>query len=331
MGLLTASDVPENAAMVEAVDVAIAVAEGLVAVAIVAVKVLIAKCAACAVDGTLVVMAVLVVIVHVVTAANVAVATVNVTTALLCPLFATAAVNVLAPQPCMVGEARFGAVPVESDQSGSAIIIVSPCASALEHWNVSTTALTAPAMGLLTTSDVPENAATAVAVELAIGVVAGLVAAAIVAPMVRVCKFANWTAAATPVVMSALVVMVHAVPAASAAVATVNVTAALFCPVFATAAVNVLVPHPCLVGAVPEASTHVGNTTTIVSPCASALEHWNVSTTALAAPAMGLLTTKDVPENAATAVAVDVVIATAEGLVAAAIVAPMVRVARFTA
>ena len=131
--------------------------------------------------------------------------------------------------------------------------------------------------------------------------------------------------------MSALVVMVHGVLAGSAAVAAVNVTAALFCPVFATAAVNVPVPHPCLVGAVPEASVHVGSTTTIVSLVASTLEHWNVNTTALAAPAMGLLTTSDVPENAATAVAVDVVIAAAEGLVAAAIVAPMVRVARFAA
>ena len=41
------------------------------------------------------------------------------------------------------------------------------------------------------------------------------------------------------------------------------------------------------------------------------------------------LTTSDVPENVVTAVAVDVVLAVVEGLVAAAIAAPMVWAARF--
>jgi hypothetical protein len=55
------------------------------------------------------------------------------------------------------------------------------------------------------------------------------------------------------------------------------------------------------------------------------LEHWNAKMTALAAPAMGLPTINDVLEKAATAVAVEVVIAVAGGSMAAAIVAAMVR------
>jgi hypothetical protein len=129
--------------------------------------------------------------------------------------------------------------------------------------------------------------------------------------------------------MSASVVIVHAVDAPSKALATVNVTAASFCPLFATAAVKVLVPQPLSVGAVVPVSVHMGSTTVIVSSWARALEHRNVKVTVLGAPAMGLLTTSDVPEKAATVVAVEVVIPMAEGLVAAAIVAAMVRVARF--
>ena len=184
-------------------------------------------------------------------------------------------------------------------------------------------------MGLLITSDVPENAATVVAVDTGMVSAEGLVAAAIVAPTVRAARFAASAAAGTPVVMSALVVIAHMVPAASTAVATVNVTVASFCPVAATAAVKVLVPHPWSVGAVPEASVHAGSTTAIVSLVTSALEHWNDSTTTLAAPAMGLLITSDVPENAATLMAVDEAIAAAEGFVAPAIVPLMVRTARF--
>jgi hypothetical protein len=80
-------------------------------------------------------------------------------------------------------------------------------------------------MGLLTTSDVPENTATAVAVDVVIVTLPGSVAAAIVAPTVRVWKLA--ACAATPVVVSAFVVMVQLVAAGSAAVATVNVMVAL--------------------------------------------------------------------------------------------------------
>jgi hypothetical protein len=56
----------------------------------------------------------------------------------------------------------------------------------------------------------------------------GLVAAAIVAEIVRVARFAACAAAGTPVIISTFVVIVHDVAAASAAVATVNVTLASF-------------------------------------------------------------------------------------------------------
>lgn len=137
-----------------------------------------------------------------------------------------------------------GAVPEASVQVGSLTMIVSPCARGAEHWNVSTAARAAATTGVLTANDVPEKEATTVAVDVVIAVAGAFVAAAMVAAMVRVAWFAACAAAATPVVMSALVVMVHGKAAASVAVATVNVTAALSVPLFATAAVNVLVPHP---------------------------------------------------------------------------------------
>jgi hypothetical protein len=244
-----------------AVDVVIGTGNGLMAAAIVAPMVRVARFAVWAAGAIPVVMSALVVMVHVVAALIVDVATMKVTAASADMLFATVAANVLLPHPCLVG-----AVPAASLHSGSTTTIVSPCARGAEHWNVTTTALAAPAMGLLTTSDVPENAATAVAVDVVIGTGNGLMAAAIVAPMVRVFKFADCAAEATPVVISAFVVMVQTVAAASVAVATVNNISALVSALFTTAAVNVLLPQPCLVGAVPEVSVHSGSITAIVSP-----------------------------------------------------------------
>ena len=108
---------------------------------------------------------------------------------------------------------------------------------------------------------------------VAVDVVIAVVAVATVAPMVRVARFPAWAAAATPAVKSAFVVMVQVVAALNTAAATVNVTVASFCPVFATAAVNVLVPHPWLMGAVSEARVHVGSSTAVESLLASTLEH----------------------------------------------------------
>ena len=130
--------------------------------------------------------------------------------------------------------------------------------------------------------------------------------------------------------MSAFVEMVHGVLAGSATVAAANVTAALFCPLAPAPAVNVRVPHPCLVEAVAEARVHVDSATTIVLLVACTLEHQNVSTKVPEAPAVGLLTTSDVLDNAVTAAAVDVVLAVAEGLSATAIVAAMVQVVKVT-
>jgi hypothetical protein len=320
---LITSDVPENAATAVAVDSAIAVAAGSVAAAIVPPMVRVTRFAACAAGATPVVM---VVIVQVVPAASVAEATEKVTAALAVPLSATAAVNVLVQHPVLVG-----ALPAASVHVGNTATTVSPTARALEHWKVSTTELAAPAMEFVTTNDVPENAATAVAVDVAIALVVGFMAPATVPPIVRVAAFATCSAGATPVVMSAFVVIVHVVATGSAAVATVNTTCAVCDTLFMIETVKVVVPQPDRLGSLPAVSVHVGSVKTIVSPCASVLEHWNVSTTALAAPAMGLWTTKDVPEKVAAAVAVDAVIAVVTGLMAAAIVAPIVRVARFAA
>jgi len=65
----------------------------------------------------------------------------------------------------------------------------------------------------------------------------------------------------------------------------------------ATIAVKVLVPHPCWGGVLP-LSVQVGSVNTIVSFTASALEHWNCSSTALGAPVEGLAITNDVLEKA---------------------------------
>ena len=110
-----------------------------------------------------------------------------------------------------------------------------------------------------------------------------------------------------------------------------NVAAALLCPLAQTSAMNVRVPHPCFVEAVAEARVHVSSAKSIVLLVSGKLGHWNVRTAVLEAPAMCLLTTIDVLKNAATAAVADVMLAVAEGLVAATIVAAMVWVARFAA
>jgi len=115
--------------------------------------------------------------------------------------------------------------------------------------------------------------------------------------------------------------MVHCVLAGSAAAATVNITAALFCSqVYPSSSCECACAAFLLCEAVAEARVHVGSTTTIEMLVTSTLEHWSVSTTVPGAPAMRLLTTSDVQENAAP-----------EGLLAAAIVEPIVWVARFAA
>lgn len=82
-------------------------------------------------------------------------------------------------------------------------------------------------------------------------------------------------------------------------------------------------------GVLPVASAHEGSFTTILPLAARSLEHWNDSAMALAVPAMGVPIISDVPENAASAMAEDVLMAAAEGLVAPATMPPMARDSRF--
>ena len=110
----------------------------------------------------------------------------------------------------------------------------------------------------------------------------------------------------------------------------VHATAALFYPLAPAPAVNVRVPHPCLVEAVRETRVHVDSATATVLLVTGTLEHRNVSTKVLGAPAVGSLTISNVFKNAAPVAAVNVVLAVAEGLAAAAIVAAMVQVVRVT-
>ena len=67
-----------------------------------------------------------------------------------------------------------------------------------------------------------------VSVDIGIPPAGAFVAAVIAAAMVWVLRLAAYAAAAATVVMSKLVVMVHGVAVARAAVATLNVTAAVF-------------------------------------------------------------------------------------------------------
>ena len=74
---------------------------------------------------------------------------VHVTVVLFCSLAPAPAVNVRVPHPCFVEAVAEARVYV-----GSAKSIVLLVSGKLGHWNVSTAVLEAPAMGLLTTSDV---------------------------------------------------------------------------------------------------------------------------------------------------------------------------------
>jgi hypothetical protein len=161
-------------------------------------------------------------------------------------------------------------------------------------------------MGVLTTNDVPEKAATAVAGEAMIVAGVGLMAPAIVALTVRVAKSCACAAAATA---AAVVIVQVVVFETRFAVATVKVTAASLSPLLATAAVKVLVPQVVSNAAMPPTSVQWGSTMTIVSPCARSLEHLNANETALAVPATLDVRVSAVTEKAATAMAGEVMIA----------------------
>jgi len=187
----------------------------------------------------LVAVAAALVSVHAVVAARASVATVKITAALFCPVSATVVVKVLLPQPLLEGLS----VP-ETVKPGRVTVNLSPTARMLLTEKTAVKVVDWPQFWLEKTRDEAVIAPATMAGEVAIAVVGAFVAAAIVAATVRVLEFAACTAAARPVVMSALVVMVQVVAAASVAVATVNVTAALSVPLFATEAVNVLLAHP---------------------------------------------------------------------------------------
>merc|ERR1712202_52349 len=120
--------------------------------------------------------------------------------------------------------------------------------------------------------------------------------------------------------------MVHAVFAASVAVATLKVTAAAAWPLFATVVVKVEVPQPVLVGAAVPVSAQVGRVITILSLTASAPLSLKAVATVVVLERTGLAMVIERAENAGTAVAVEVVNAVAGASMASAMVAAIVRV-----
>jgi hypothetical protein len=96
--------------------------------------------------------------------------------------------------------------------------------------------------------------------------------------------------------------MVHAVFAAMAAAAALNVMAASSVSLFATMVVKVVVPQPVLVGAAVPARVQLGSVSTILSLTARVAFSLKDAAMVVLEPATGVANTSEVPENAATGV-----------------------------
>jgi hypothetical protein len=197
-----------------AVEVVIAAAAMFVAPANVAPTVRVPRCIACA--AALVITPVATVTVHVVPAASVAEAAVNVSVAVAVPELEPAAVNVVAPQPLVVGVAGDPATV----KLGSTSAILSAAWSAVFKLNSKATEVGAAVTGLASVSELCVTLVGS-SVDVAMAVAATLSAPANVTATVRVFRFAACAMAlvVTPVITD----NVHDVPAASVPLPAVNI------------------------------------------------------------------------------------------------------------
>ena len=207
---------------------------------------------------------------------SVAVAAVKVTAALAVPPFASATVNVVVPHPLTARPPT-----VLRPNVGSVSAMESLTFSGTFNANVyeiddgaSVTAVMTVDDGVFrTVSSLCFNAGVgaATAVELGIATAATFVAVASVTAAVRVFRFAFCAPALVVARVAALVltpvaiVTMHCVLAASVAVAAVNVTVAVAVPELVPATVNVVVPHPLVVGVTKVPSVNVGSTNATLS------------------------------------------------------------------
>ena len=135
--------------------------------------------------------------------------------------------------------------------------------------------------------------------------------------------------AAALVVTPVATVTMHSVFASSVAVAAVSVIAAVAVAEFATVDVNVVVPHPLVVGVDVVASVNVGSVSTMVSLAFTGAFDTNRNDNEDAANVTGFAIVSTLVLSTGASTAVDVVIATADTSVTPARVTATLRVFRF--
>ena len=175
------------------------------------------------------------------------------------------------------------------------------------------------------------------AVDVAIAVAAMLLASASVTAALRVFRFAvcaaglTFTRFAAAAPMPVASVTIHSVSAFSVAVAAVSVIVAVAVPVLVLAAVNVVVPHPRVVGVTGVPSVNVGSVSAMVSLAFTGAFDTNRNDNEDAAHATGFAIVSTLVLSTGASTAVDVVIATADTSVTPARVTATLRVFRFAA
>jgi hypothetical protein len=266
-----------------AVDVVIAVAATLSAVANVTATVRVARFAACA--AALVVTPVAIVTAHSTSVARVAVAAVSVTFAVAVPEFAAATVNVVVPHPLVTGVANEISV-----KSGNTNATLSLAFSGAFNLNLYVIDDDAHVTGFAIVSTLFVGAGATTAVDMLIGVATTFADAANATAMVRVFKSATCVTAL--VVTPLATVTEHCVRVGNVAVAAVNVKVAVAVPEFAEAIVNVVDEQPSVVGDARDAKVKCGNSMTNLSLVATAALTANTNVNDVGADVTGFVMVK---------------------------------------
>jgi hypothetical protein len=198
------------------------------------------------------------------------------------PELAFAAVNVVEPQPLVVGVASVARVKV-----GNTMAMVSAAARPVFKENVKAMDDGADNTGLETTRVLSCRSGATTAGDEIIVVAGTLSSLASVTAILRVFKFATWVAEL--VVMPVAICTVHCLRLASAAVAKVNDTVAVAVPVLEAAAVNVVEPQPLVKGVDIVVRAKVGSTILMTSPIAKSAVEAKTTVRDDAADVTGLL------------------------------------------
>lgn len=245
--------------------------------------------------------------VHCVLAARAVQPAVKVTAAVTSPLLETAVVKVVVPHPAFM----LGALLPATVQYGRVTTTLSPRARFCDTLKATSREVVEPWVAVPTSKVAvgKERSVVAVGVGIVVWTASAYWSAACWDVAILYPSYEEVRAVASTLVVWLLVVMVHAVLAASVAVATVKVTAAASAPELPTAVVKLVEPQPSVVGAQPVAvvgaqrpeSVQRGRVTITLSPTARGELHLNAVATVVALPVIGVAITMLISEKVETA------------------------------